>query len=113
MCVHGNSGGAGATAYTLTWYNGGSFLDRVLLENGSVFSDINRGCEVPNGQFTYVCNGNQGNGCSNWPTQLLDPPGYFLEYISQDASPVDQWTGNAALNPTAPCGGANPTSYSS
>jgi hypothetical protein len=26
---------------------------------------------------------------------------------------VDQWTGNAAVHPTAPCAGSNPTNYSS
>jgi hypothetical protein len=78
-----------------------------------VFSDINRGCVVPNGQYTFICNGNQGNGCSNWPVQREDPPGYSLEYVPGDASFVDQWTGNAATNPTAPCAGSNPTNYSS
>src|ERR1700691_1157351 len=54
MCGHGNSGGAGAMAYALAWYNAGAggpatngsgYLDKVVLENGPVFSDVFQGCE--------------------------------------------------------------------
>ena len=116
MCVHTDSGGAGAAAYTLTWYGGGSFLDKVLMENGPVFTDINRGCEVPNNQYTTVCApGTMQTGCNNWPP--TNPTSYSLEYVDMphqdDASSVNQWSGNAHANPNAPCGGSNPTSYSS
>jgi hypothetical protein len=67
MCVHGDSGGAGATAYALAWYYGGApgapawgqgYIDKAVLENGPVFSDIEQGCEFQNGvnnQSTYIC----------------------------------------------------------
>jgi len=110
------SGGAGATAFALTWYNAGSILDKVLLENGPVFTDINRGCEVPNNQLTTVCApGTAQTGCNTatWPSGNENVFDYSLEYINaphqDDASSVNQWTGNAAANPTQPCGGSNPT----
>jgi hypothetical protein len=55
MCVHADSGGAAAAAYSLTWYGEGADVDKVLLENGPVFSDINRGCEVTWTRIALQC----------------------------------------------------------
>jgi hypothetical protein len=103
MCVHANSGGAGAVAYALTWYNagaggaptnGGGYLDKVVLENGPVFSDIERGCEIDqsghNGQSTPICTSGTGQtGCNNWAS----PPNYPLEYMFGDQNSVNEWSG--------------------
>jgi hypothetical protein len=97
MCVHADSGGGGGLAYALTWYGEANDLSKVLLENGPVFSRIDLGCDVPNGNSTSVCNPNTLNGCNQnpttWPTE--NPPiSYPLEYIPNDASNVNLWTGN-------------------
>ncbi|MGC1372231.1 MAG: hypothetical protein WA824_08840 [Candidatus Sulfotelmatobacter sp.] len=78
MCAHGDSGGAGALGYALAWYNAGAstaawgagYLDKVVLENGPVFSDIDQGCEFQNGtnsQYTFVCEKSNQVGCNNLP----------------------------------------------
>jgi hypothetical protein len=47
MCVHADSGGAGALAYSLSWYGEASDLNKVLLENGPVFSRIDPCSRIP------------------------------------------------------------------
>jgi hypothetical protein len=111
MCAHANSGGAGAVAYALAWYsagvggsptNGGGYLDKVVLENGPVFSDIDLGCNItcPNGvcgdsNATQICtatiNGqqNEQTGCNNWNVSTA----YSLEYVDGDQSNVNYWSG--------------------
>ena len=113
MCVHGNSGGAAQAAYTLAWYGAGvggapawgsGYLDKVVLENGPVYSDIEQGCEVTGGvnnQYTTICNNNpplgENNswepGCtsSTWP-QGSSGTNYHIEYIDGDQSDVQEWT---------------------
>ncbi|HZP62119.1 MAG TPA: hypothetical protein VFB28_01785 [Terriglobales bacterium] len=54
-CAQGFSGGSGAWAYALAAYDAGSYLDKVVLEAGPVFSDIALGCQVPNPQKVTVC----------------------------------------------------------
>jgi hypothetical protein len=84
MCVQGNSGGSGGVGYALAWYYAGvggapvwgkGYLDKAVLENGPVFSDIRQGCEFTNGtnsQSTYICsNGSTEPGCGVW---YQDPP---------------------------------------
>ena len=117
MCVHGDSGGSAALAYSLTWYGESADVDKALLENGPVFSDINRGCEVnyqsgqcSNGQGQYICapgpNG-QGSaaqyGCMNWAAYGQGALDYALEYVGGDASNTNLWSGNTAPNSPA-CG---------
>lgn len=105
MCAHGNSGGAGALGYVLAWYNGGAggaaawgsgYLDKVVMENGPVFSDIKQGCEYQssvNSQYTFICSGGDSEpGCGRWAAQ--DPPGYHLEYVDGDQNSVNFWSGN-------------------
>jgi hypothetical protein len=82
MCAHGNSAGSAAIAYALAWYdagaatasNGQGYLDKVVLENGPVFSDIEQGCEISssgtNNQYTlYVRLSWAGRVCrlESWP----------------------------------------------
>src|SRR5207237_5887380 len=40
MCAQGASAGSAAIAYSLAWYGADSFLDKVELLSGPVFSDI-------------------------------------------------------------------------
>jgi len=47
MCALGNSGGSGALGYALAAYQAYSYLDKVVLTNGPVFSDISTGCRKP------------------------------------------------------------------
>jgi hypothetical protein len=115
MCAHADSGGSAAVAYSMAWYGEAVDVNKVLFENGPVFSNINSGCVVPNNQYTTICAPNTTQtGCNTvtWPTVNGNPIQYSLEFIGGDASSVDKWTGNAAINPTAPCGGSNPTNYS-
>lgn len=115
MCAHGDSGGSGALAYALTWYGEGADIDKVLLENGPVFSDINRGCQVTcqggqctNGQYTQICTGSPSQyGCNNWLTHPVE--NYSLEYVGGDGSSVNQWSGNAGIVNSAACANNNST----
>lgn len=115
MCVHANSGGAGALAYVLTYYHAGyggqsvwgsGYVDKAVMENGPVFSAIDQGCEYTNGvnsQNTYICAGpGYGTtelGCNNWP-QGTNATDYGLEYIDPDYKSVNVWSGS----PTPGCG---------
>jgi hypothetical protein len=126
MCAHADSGGAGAAAYALTWYNAGAggaatngsgYLDKVVLENGPVFSRIDLGCNVTcqNGvcgdsNATQICtstiNGQPNNqtGCNNWTVTTA----YSLEYVGGDENFVNLWSGN----PSPSCGNnVTPTTY--
>src|ERR1700730_5184193 len=104
MCVHANSGGAAAAAYALTWYGEGADVDKAVLENGPVFSDINRGCEVScqngqctNGQYATVCApGTTQTGCNGatWPSGNENVFDYLLEFVPRNAGDVNTWTGN-------------------
>jgi len=110
MCAHGNGAGSAAIAYALAWYNGGAatasngqgYLDKVVLENGPVFSDIEQGCEISssrtNNQYTRICVSPGQAGCVGWnPGQ--DPPGMSLEYVQGSEHGVNDWSGN----PTPKC----------
>ncbi len=112
MCVHANSGGAGALAYALTWYGEAGDLTKVLMENGPVFSRIDLGCEVPNGNFTTVCAPNTTQtGCNTptWPLVNGQAQQFSLEYVPQNASDVNLWTGNTG--PTCANGQGITTTY--
>ena len=86
MCAQGLSGGSAAVAYTMAWYGGTNFLDKAELISGPVFSDIEKGCEVPNASSVTVCANGQF-GCNGKPWQ--DSP----TYLDQDALAVGSWTG--------------------
>lgn len=100
MCAQGHSAGSGALAYALAWYNAGAatatngqgYLDKAVFTAGPVFSDIKKGCEVPNNQYTLMCESPGQVGCRGWPAQ--DPPGAFLEYATGYKNFVNSWSGN-------------------
>ena len=100
MCAQGSSAGSGAVAYSLAWYGGANFLDKVELLSGPVFSDIEKGCVVPNPPVSTICPVGQF-GCKGkpWP----DSP----SYVGGDIRAIDRWSGN----PT--CNDGGPTSASS
>jgi len=121
MCAHGNSGGAGALGYALSWYNagaggaptsGGGYLDKVVMENGPVFSDIRQGCEVTdgvNGNQTYICSGTSGEGTTEpgcGPTWYTGTSAinYNLEYIDGDQSNLAEWTQSVFSLSAPSCG---------
>ena len=112
-------------AYALAWYNAGAggaasngsgYLDKVVLENGPVFSDIFQGCEVQSGvnsQYTTICPpGTTQPGCNSWPgggTNVFD---YHLEYISPDWQSVEKWSGTPGPPACASTTGTTTTSGS-
>jgi hypothetical protein len=100
MCAQGLSAGSAAVAYTLAWYGGASFLDKVELLSGPVFADIEKGCEVPHAPIATVCpQGEVGCNGDPWP----DSPAY----VGGDNIAVGDWTGNST------CNGKRATSQSS
>jgi hypothetical protein len=133
MCAHVNSGGAGAAANSLAWYNAGAagapqwgsgYLDKVVMENGPVFSDIEQGCEMTNGvnsQTTTICNQTPpphqnyswepGCASSTWP-QGSAGTNYSLEYNDGDQSNVSEWTQDVTSISYPACGSTNPHSTS-
>jgi hypothetical protein len=125
MCAHGDSGGAGALGYALAWYNAGAetaawgagYLDKVVMENGPVFSDMKQGCEVQGGinsQYQYICaNGSSEPGCgSTWP-QGGSATDYHLEYVDGDQSSVEEWTQSSTSLSAPACGSTLPDATTS
>jgi hypothetical protein len=82
FCVQGASGGAGATAYALSWY--GIPIDNAELLSGPVFSDIALGCRTPHAVPITV---NPTNG-----SPFEDDPIY-----NQESSQVSAWTATSCL----------------
>jgi hypothetical protein len=126
MCVHANSGGAGAVGYALAWYSAGvggppqwgqGYIDRAELENGPVFSDIQQGCEITNGvnsQSTYICaNGDTEPGCGPTWYQGTSAFDLSLEYDDGDEGWVAAWSQNPKqplCSQTPSCGASSGTS---
>ena len=95
MCAQGDSAGSGAIAYSLAWYGGANFLDKVELMSGPVFGDIEKGCVVPNGPVSIICPvGQFGCNGSPWP----DSPAY----VGGDIRAIDLWSGNPTCNDGGP-----------
>lgn len=100
MCAQGFSGGSGAVAYTMAWYGGTGFLDKVVLISGPVFSNIELGCEVPGPtQTSGVCSGNpppsfcpSGNPGWNWAP---------YSYASGVVGAMKEFTGDQTCRGTA------------
>jgi len=87
MCAQGYSGGSGALGYALALYGASSYLDKVILESGPVFGDIEAGCEVPNAPIVTVCPFGQF-GCVGNPWE--DNP----QYVTGTNIVVGNWTGH-------------------
>jgi len=90
MCAQGISAGSAAIAYTLSWYGGADYLDKVELLSGPVFSDIEEGCAVPRNPPVAVCSLGQF-GCVGLPWS--DRP----QYVQGQQNAVSQWTGHQCL----------------
>jgi hypothetical protein len=82
FCVQAASGGAGAAAYALSWYD--IPLDNVEMMSGPVFSSIATGCQVPRANPVTV---NPTNGAA-----FNDNPWYNQEWAE-----VSLWTNTACL----------------
>jgi hypothetical protein len=88
MCAQGASAGSAGLAYTLAWYGGASYLDKVELLSGPVLSDIEQGCATPKTPATMVCpNGQQGCNGEEWQ----DKP----QYVQGAQNAVTGWTGQS------------------
>ncbi|MFZ0319491.1 MAG: hypothetical protein WAL56_10230, partial [Candidatus Sulfotelmatobacter sp.] len=93
MCALGDSAGSAAVAYSLAYYNAGSYLDNVELLSGPVLSDIEQGCQWgPQAPSVTVCSSsskNGGYGCQlgGGSTWTLSPT-----YLSGANSSVGGWT---------------------
>jgi hypothetical protein len=86
MCALGDSGGSGALGYALAAYQAFSYLDKVVLTNGPVFSDIAMGCREPSSPASVtVCPAGQF-GCVGQPWSAT------ASYQTV-ASSMSNWTG--------------------
>jgi hypothetical protein len=113
FCAQGQSGGAGAIAYSMAWYGAGSGqsgyppLDKVELAVGPPFSDIEQGCEepetlapplyiCPSGQTQKcICPSGSSNWCVGWSGESFSPA-----YDQSATSELIKWTGdNTCQNP--------------
>jgi hypothetical protein len=94
-CAQGFSGGTGAWGYALAAYGAGSYLDKVVLESGPVFSDFSQGCKVPKAANLQVCSPGQF-GCEPGDT-FSDSP----SYVGKTVSFVGQVTGDLSCGGTA------------
>jgi hypothetical protein len=130
MCALGDSAGSAAVAYSLAYYNAGSYLDNVELLSGPVLSDIEQGCEEPPPSSVTVCP--PGNfecllgGDSDWtlpPTYLSGPdtgvstwtniPGCGTAGVTSQISDLT-WQAQSIVDNGPASGGATPTfTYSS
>jgi hypothetical protein len=106
MCAQGTSAGSGAVAYSLAWYGGANFLDKVELLSGPVFGDVEKGCMVPHAPTVTVCPAGQ-LGCNGDPWE--DPP----YYVGGDIKGLDLWTGNPTCNGGSPTSEASDSSWKS
>src|SRR5581483_9850 len=88
-CAEGFSGGSAALAYALAWYGADSYLDKVQLVSGPVFSDIAEGCMVPQASPVTVCASGQF-GCVPGDTFTASP-----SYLSMSAVLLGQISGDA------------------
>jgi len=88
-CVQGSSAGSGITAYALTFYGAGSYLDAVEFKSGPPIADFERGCEEPPPMDVTICPPGQSQcqlgSTSSW---TLSPT------YTGAASGVRNWTGD-------------------
>jgi hypothetical protein len=88
-CVQGSSAGSGLTAYALTFYGAGSYLDAVEFKSGPPIADFEQGCEEPPATDVTICPPGQTQ-CQLGSTSLwtLSPT------YTGAASGVRNWTGD-------------------
>ena len=85
FCAQASSGGAGASAYALSWY--GVALDNVEMLSGPVFSNIALGCRTPHASAVTV---NPTNGS----------PFDDIPFYNQEFAEVSAWTNTSCLPKT-------------
>jgi hypothetical protein len=93
MCALGDSAGSAAVAYSLAYYNAGSYLDNVELLSGPVLSDVEQGCQWgPQASPVTVCSPNSKNG--GYGCQLGGDSPWTLSptYVAGSESGVGKWT---------------------
>jgi len=100
-CAQGFSGGTGALGYSLAEYGADAFLDKVVLQSGPVFSDIEQGCEVPAAAPVTVC-GNSSGGVEPW-CQLGAQAPWTLSpsYSGSTAGAVQAFSGDSSCSGTS------------
>jgi len=101
MCAQGASAGSGGAAFSLEWYGAKKYLNNVELISGPVFSDMEKGCEVPVAGNVTACSSTQ-LGCNNeyGNTQSwTNAPDYVDFYITA----VQGWVGAGTTGTTYSC----------
>jgi len=106
-CAQGFSGGSGAIGYALASYGADAYLDKVELQSGPVFGDIQQGCEVPPAPNVNVCTDSSGSAAAWCKLGSQAPWSDSPAYIDSPLLSVQSWTGDSS------CGGASPTSSAS
>jgi hypothetical protein len=79
MCAHGQSGGAGGIAMSLTYYGVSSFLDKAVFVSGPHYADMVQGCSVPNAPAVNICptvDGDYPMGCNSQAGTWTNVPVY-------------------------------------
>ncbi|HVI11048.1 MAG TPA: hypothetical protein VND65_22385 [Candidatus Binatia bacterium] len=84
FCVQAASGGAGGTAYALSWY--GVAIDNAEMLSGPVFSSVAEGCRTPHASPVTI---NPTNGV----------PFDDIPFYNQESSQVSSWTNTSCLPP--------------
>ncbi len=95
MCAQGISAGGAAIVYSLTWYDAAKFLDKAGLLSGPPLSDIEQGCEIPNGAGALMCPTGQ-LGCNGWTQGPNGAPIIAPVEYTQQADLVETWSGGTA-----------------
>jgi hypothetical protein len=85
------SGGAGAAAYTLSWYGGSSFLAGLWATSGPVYSDLGQGCETPKAAWITVTpsDGEPWQSAMNYSAGV---PPLMSEFTGQTCEPKSDTT---------------------
>jgi hypothetical protein len=106
MCAQGESAGASAIAYSITWFGQASLLTNIELLSGPVLSAIDDGCTYPNKYQSHVCNGS--SYCSKktnpWYSNIIYVPPYNVSVSSWSGIPQvyslsSGFCGTLAMNP--------------
>lgn len=100
-CMQSGSGGGATIAYYLAQYNGGNYVDKVLLHAGPEYVDLQKGCAVPNyGPVTGCPNGGGVYPCAQGASSWTYGPQYYSGEISWCAGGGADNGSNAACNNT-------------
>jgi hypothetical protein len=77
MCAQGDSAWAAAIAYSLAWYDAGTYLDKADMMSGPPLSDLAQGCDVTgSNSLVKVCPAGQlgcnpANSPSSWKAPIV------------------------------------------